>query len=227
MEKNKTGKYLKYAIGEIILVVIGILIALQINNWNETQKEYKKERELLIIVKKGLINNIDFIKEDLHSHKSRMRSGNIVLDAVRNKKVFYDSLSYHIHEAPIFPNPDLSFTAYEALKSVGFDIIRNTELKNEILNIFEVTYPSMIRELSIIENQSVLAAQLPFYLENFERSDGKAIPNNYNDLLENQKFINIIAFHTSIQSWGIQLKEPCLSGSKRIIEMIDKELIKE
>ena len=38
MEKNKTGKYLKYAFGEIILVVIGILIALQINNWNEDRK---------------------------------------------------------------------------------------------------------------------------------------------------------------------------------------------
>ncbi len=38
MEKNKTGKYFKYAIGEIILVVIGILIALQINNWNEAKK---------------------------------------------------------------------------------------------------------------------------------------------------------------------------------------------
>ena len=38
METGKTSKYLKYAIGEIILVVIGILIALQINNWNETRK---------------------------------------------------------------------------------------------------------------------------------------------------------------------------------------------
>ena len=38
MEKNKTGKYLKYAIGEIVLVVFGILIALSINNWNEDEK---------------------------------------------------------------------------------------------------------------------------------------------------------------------------------------------
>ena len=35
VEKNKTGKYIKYAIGEIVLVVIGILIALAINNWNQ------------------------------------------------------------------------------------------------------------------------------------------------------------------------------------------------
>ena len=41
MEQNKTSRYLKYAIGEIILVVIGILIALQINNWNEDRKSVR------------------------------------------------------------------------------------------------------------------------------------------------------------------------------------------
>ena len=46
MEKNKTGKYLKYAVGEIILVVIGILIALQINNWNENRKSKIMSNEL-------------------------------------------------------------------------------------------------------------------------------------------------------------------------------------
>ena len=48
MEKNKTGKYLKYAIGEIVLVVIGILIALSINNWNETRKLERKKQELVL-----------------------------------------------------------------------------------------------------------------------------------------------------------------------------------
>ena len=47
MEKNKTGKYFKYAIGEIILVVVGILIALQINNWNEQRKNNTKEQQIL------------------------------------------------------------------------------------------------------------------------------------------------------------------------------------
>ena len=47
INENKTGKYLKYAIGEIILVVIGILIALSINNWNEQRKMNSQEQELL------------------------------------------------------------------------------------------------------------------------------------------------------------------------------------
>jgi len=54
MEKNKTGKYLKYAIGEIVLVVIGILIALQINNWNENRKKEK----LKVSYKISLMNDL-------------------------------------------------------------------------------------------------------------------------------------------------------------------------
>jgi len=55
MEKNKTGKYLKYAIGEIILVVIGILIALQINNWNEKRKNILNESQLVKNIVEDLI----------------------------------------------------------------------------------------------------------------------------------------------------------------------------
>ena len=57
MEKNKTGKYLKYAIGEIILVVIGILIALSINNWNENLKNQTKKISLLKALKIEFISN--------------------------------------------------------------------------------------------------------------------------------------------------------------------------
>ena len=58
MEKNKTGKYLKYAIGEIILVIIGILIALQINNWNTIEKSKSESNGLLILLKQDLEKDI-------------------------------------------------------------------------------------------------------------------------------------------------------------------------
>ena len=50
--ENKTGRYFKYAIGEIILVVIGILIALQINNWNEARLKSNKESQILASIHK-------------------------------------------------------------------------------------------------------------------------------------------------------------------------------
>ena len=57
MEQNKTGKYFKYAIGEIVLVVIGILIALSINNWNEQYKDSIKEKEYLGDVHEDFVKN--------------------------------------------------------------------------------------------------------------------------------------------------------------------------
>jgi hypothetical protein len=65
MEKNKTGKYLKYAIGEIVLVVIGILIALQINNSNEERKERVVEYEYLKRVYIDLQKDIDYLNEKI------------------------------------------------------------------------------------------------------------------------------------------------------------------
>ncbi len=59
MEQNKTGKYLKYAAGEIILVVIGILIALQINNWKEERKDRSLEKEYIARLKGEMLKNLE------------------------------------------------------------------------------------------------------------------------------------------------------------------------
>ncbi len=63
--ENKTGKYLKYAIGEIVLVVIGILIALQVSNWNQDRMKIAQEKDDLENLKEELQNNIlEFRKQD-------------------------------------------------------------------------------------------------------------------------------------------------------------------
>ncbi|WP_411767848.1 DUF6090 family protein [Winogradskyella sp. A3E31] len=80
MEKNKTGKYLKYAIGEIILVVIGILIALQINNWNENRIERNQEQQLLKSLHKELSDNLTELNYDIKRVDSLHHNLNILMD---------------------------------------------------------------------------------------------------------------------------------------------------
>ncbi len=68
MTEKKTGAYLKYALGEIILVVIGILLALQINNWNERNKIDKSINSHLEILKQNLIEDqaqLNKLKENM------------------------------------------------------------------------------------------------------------------------------------------------------------------
>ena len=57
-DDNKPLKYMRYAIGEIILVVIGILIALQINNWTEQKKEVEKFDQILVDAQSELVENL-------------------------------------------------------------------------------------------------------------------------------------------------------------------------
>ncbi len=72
METGKTSKYFKYAIGEIILVVIGILIALQINNWNEGRKQKMQiHTNILSIAKDIAIDTLEQNRTQLNLYKER------------------------------------------------------------------------------------------------------------------------------------------------------------
>ena len=77
MEKNKTGKYLKYAIGEIILVMVGILLALQVSNWNSDRKDRISERKLLDNIHRDFITNkvnFDSLKVETFRSKAALDS---------------------------------------------------------------------------------------------------------------------------------------------------------
>lgn len=67
-ENMKGAQYFKYALGEILLMVIGILIALSINNWNEGRKERKKEKLTIEILKDEIEKNLSHINEDYLSN---------------------------------------------------------------------------------------------------------------------------------------------------------------
>ena len=92
LNENKTTKYLKYAIGEIVLVVIGILIALQINNWNEARKTENKIKNSLEALISDLIQDTllitqirPFILEQYNFNESlraRVASQNATVDTL-------------------------------------------------------------------------------------------------------------------------------------------------
>ena len=101
--ENKTGKYLKYAIGEIVLVVIGILIALSLNNWNENRKKTDSEKGILTNIHKDLtIDSIqfdyyrsDFQKiEALHVQLYKIGINNEDLDSISEPSLIRRSLFF-------------------------------------------------------------------------------------------------------------------------------------
>ncbi len=93
LAENKFSKYLIYAIGEIILVVIGILIALQINTWNEGKQNQKEAHKILLRLKHEFQTNNEMIDAIILIHVKRRNAAKILKTQFKpDKKLMPDSL---------------------------------------------------------------------------------------------------------------------------------------
>ncbi|WP_417859822.1 DUF6090 family protein [Winogradskyella sediminis] len=136
MEQNKTSKYFKYAIGEIVLVVIGILIALQINNWNEGKKAKEKEHQVLT----EIISDLDYTLQDLdrvlnkrtNNLNRTINSINTIIDVLKTDKPYHDSLAYHFRAAHAYDEIDFKTSGYQSLVSIGTDLVENPKIRSAI-----------------------------------------------------------------------------------------------
>tara|TARA_R110002072_G_scaffold22615_1_gene79210 strand:+ start:27280 stop:27999 length:720 start_codon:yes stop_codon:yes gene_type:complete len=131
ISENKFSKYILYAIGEIILVVIGILIALQINNWNEVRKGNVFEREILSQIQENLVQDREnLIYINIWQQRAFDASQKLVNDSLRNKNM--DSVSHWLGEVVHFSRFQSITNSYEALKSAGLQNVKDKELRKSL-----------------------------------------------------------------------------------------------
>lgn len=117
--ENKVAKYLRYAIGEILLVVIGILIALQINNWNENQKERKLENEYYCRLLEDAIQDEEQLNNLIGLAKARLKASNQAVRILLQNEVKKIEIGDKIHLSTkaIYSDFKPNNSAYEDLKS--------------------------------------------------------------------------------------------------------------
>jgi hypothetical protein len=137
LTQNKLSKYLLYAIGEIILVVIGILIALQINNWNEGRKRSQTEVQLLQTMKQAIEYDIKQTKFYMEGNERVVKSCKIILNALDNDVPYHDSLSLHFEQANQWWKVLISKHAYENAKLYGLDFIEHDFTRNQLSSLYE------------------------------------------------------------------------------------------
>ncbi len=128
LSENKTGKYLKYAIGEIILVVIGILIALQINNWNESRKDRISEQVILKQLKSEFNSNLKQLDEKIGIRDYMMNSAIQLLATIDNPSTRnIDSIEMHL--AKTIPYTTFDPILNDLATSGNLRLIKNDSLK--------------------------------------------------------------------------------------------------
>ena len=237
LTENKFSKYLLYAIGEVVLVVIGILIALSLNNNNENKKLKVQEIKILKEVKSEFAEALEDITEDLEGYEKYLKSTEIIYNSILHKESYNDSLKQHY----VFLLAKEEFlakqSAFESLKSIGLDIISNDSVRNDITTAYlyikqETNKPNLVTE-SINELETLLKPHITVDRERLildkenswiwsRETPFKFI--NYQHFLKDDKFLYALMFSIKMRHVQNNIYNRYKSGLEYYIFIIEKEI---
>lgn len=239
--ENKFSKYIIYALGEIVLVVIGILIALQINNSNEDRKQRRQELHYLKNLKTDLNLNISELDKYISVRNSRIESANYVLEYFEGKPLTdLNAFAFHTTNIYIwqkFSQHDNTFQ--ELVNSGNLALISNDTIKNGLLNL-QALYKKLKNEEEHFRYDAEVLLYEPSYgvldlnpiVKNFtyQVTDGQAGENialpkaNYEAMLKDLKqkngFVMAVYEFSVMNGQFNEMKRMC----NTIIASIDHEL---
>ncbi|MBO6881380.1 DUF6090 family protein [Winogradskyella sp.] len=233
INQNRTKKYLLYAIGEIILVVIGILIALQINNWNENRKLVKAEIKALKELQEGFKAETLDLNINIEALTKASRSGTIILKQLKSDAPYHDSLSLHFASALQLTRLISNDGPYDMLKTKGLDLISNDSLRKKIINMHDNRYESLrIWEKGFFVSDRYIQEQcieLFDVVQFFDLShegiiDARMVPHDYEALKTNKRYQTMIRTYATQSRLFLMYTMSIKAKLKAIINDINNEL---
>ena len=195
---SRSVKYLLYAFGEIILVVIGILIALQINNWNQNRIRSIDELSTLKALKTGLEKDQSDLIFNTKRIKLSIHAADQVINTLENDLGNQDSVAHYMGDfmfPVMFRN---STSAFETLKSKGIGLINNSDLRDKIIDVYDSSYNffKVYEAMVLSDNERGINQIFPLrfqegYVVDFKKPDYglNLVPLDYEALKADQEFI--------------------------------------
>lgn len=237
LTEGKTSKYFKYAIGEIILVVIGILIALQINTWNEIRKDKTAETGILTKLLEDLQSAERFSNEYIESEQNYLN----IIELVLNKDTLGVVLEDEIKTSEYFNKAFWDFeikvpviNTYSDLKNAGkIAIISNNEIRDRLsvldantINLDRLILDRMnVHQMRIdeicVEDINFLQL-LKFRLPNYNISPGPK--NDYMDIMSRPKVRNLMGIKSILTYETLGYRKNVHKEMETIIQLIRSEL---
>ena len=240
-DNNQFLKYSRYAIGEIALVMIGILLALQVNNWNEERKQYNNGLNVLVKLEKEFIENQNLLKGVIPLHKRTEYSNNRLLELISpiptQKKI--DSLGYYVNDLIFIPKYTPNKSVLNSVIASGdINFINNEDITYKITNwnslLEEYNYwISIVSSISIDQIIPFTVKYFPFRnmksmkgLEYFDKATLSEFVFDSNRLLTSMEFENLVELRRLV---SIQLRvnvDEIQNAQAEIIRLIKEELDK-
>ncbi len=191
------GRYLFYTLGELLLVVAGILIALSVNNWNGRMKDRKAEVQYLKEIRDDLEKTLVDLDWDLERHTSRLvRADDILQNLINNQgyqDTLFDNLPDIARDFQLYPKTG----AFESLKSIGLGLLSNDNLRLKITDLYQLHIErAFSKGLRQTESLSIEKLMAPFLEKHFVLSTEQH-PEELPALREELDYLPEISFFES------------------------------
>lgn len=236
LEEGNLKRYLVYAIGEILLVVVGILIALQINNWSEEKKDTKKEYQILLNLSEDFNSNQISLDRAIIQIPLRMERLRTVLSYVgRTEAQLAKEMKDTIKNTGFVLTDIIDGTLNSILSSDKLELIKNDSLKNML-----TAYPAFIKKFKkqeeTVENYVInvqrfklreyltLTDFLPDDNPRYARLKAHVIKSDYEGLLNDREYQNILVGILITSSGLLNSCKQLQSKTKEINEVLGREL---
>lgn len=235
MEQNNVRTYIFYAVGEILLVVIGILLALQVNNWNEERKAHEFERTILTQLRSAVIEDLDFIGNHLLNLRTKRKlQAHYYFDRMlKGEPVDRDSLDLHFGWLRFTDQFQYNRGPYESIKSAGIDKISNDSLRNVITNTYDFFLPreTELIEWSYLRHEKTVEETYPKLVNPpsvfIEEGDVEIRKTRKNfDFNSDPHFLELLSQSKFMTSWVEQGYQRVKERLQELNHMIDNELNK-
>ena len=223
IKENKTTNYLKYAIGEIILVVIGILIALQLNNWNDVRKNQNYEQEILLLINQNLENDSIVLSRELFKAKKANALTERLIKQVASGN-YGDSLNNWMGKIISFERFKSQSSAFEVLKSKGIETISDNELQLALISYYDEILYGVYQSLNDV-SESFRIDWIPIVKQDF--SDFKwgeyCTPINSKTFFENPSTITFFKIYKDNRLGSVRNIELALEKISEIKKLSKKQ----
>ena len=227
--ENKFRKYLLYAIGEVTLVMIGILLAFQANQWKENKAERELEIKLITEINNGLKSDLIDVKINHVWQKRILNNQYKVIDWLLNDKELNDSVSYQFSMATKRTSFMVSSAPFESLKEFGLNKISNNSIKHKIIRLYDVLYPTYEKVLNYyyMHDDKLFEAGINYFNEwNISPDAITTKPKNIMALKADHTFLmrfkNLTNFNNYLVGTNAEMEKLLIE----IIDLIELELKK-
>lgn len=218
----------KYSIGEVLLIVIGILIAFSLSNWNEKLKREKDEAAMLEEIQTSLSNDLKSIEASIGIYELGTRSIELTLDHIKTKKPYNDSLDSYfgktVHASFFLEDRG----AYETLTSRGRELITSDSLRIALATLYAHNYV-YLKKVEQIDFDHLVNNVAPHYSKVFKdfHFAESATPVDYDALLQDYYFLGLLEWLRTDRELLLSHYKRTREKIKEVIGMIDRELGKD